>query len=79
MFFAPGRWKKRAAQWGEAEFGRRLSQARDAFGIRLQGEGRWMTVVEGAGPEAVAAVWRELIDGRGDPQAGHVLALAPRV
>jgi hypothetical protein len=79
MFFAPGRWKKRAAQWGEAEFGRRLSQARDAFGVRLQGEGRWMTVVEGTGPEAVAAVWRELVDGRGDPQAGHVLALAPRV
>jgi hypothetical protein len=75
MFFAPGRWEKRAAEWGEAGFARRLGEARDAFGARLRGAGGWMTVEEGAGPGAVAATWRDLVDGRGRPQVGHVLSL----
>ena len=78
MFFAPGRWTKRSADWGDAEVGRRLARARAAFDAKLRGDGRWMTVVQGTGPEAVAAVWRDLVDGRGRPQSGHVLALAPQ-
>jgi hypothetical protein len=77
LFFAPGRWRKRVADWGEAETMRRLAQARDAFGAKLHGEGRWMTVVEGRGPDAVAAVWRDLLEGRGRPEVGHVLSLSP--
>jgi hypothetical protein len=34
-----------------------------------------MTVVEGRGPGDVVRVWRELVDGRGRPEQGNVLAL----
>jgi hypothetical protein len=74
MFFAPARWRQRAADWGEPGFAKRLGEARDAFGARLADDG-WMTVVEGRGPGEVVRVWRELVDGRGRPEQGNVLAL----
>jgi hypothetical protein len=74
MFFAPARWKKREADWGAAGFMARQAEARDAFSAKLRGEGGWMTVVEGRGPADVVRVWRELVDGRGRPEIGHVLA-----
>jgi hypothetical protein len=74
MFFAPARWSKREADWGAAGFGARQAEARDAFSAKLRGEGGWMTVVEGRGPGDVVRVWRELVDGRGRPEQGHVLA-----
>ncbi len=77
MFFAPARWTKREADWGAAGFAARQAEARDAFSARLRGEGGWMTVVEGRGPDDVVRVWRELVDGRGRPEQGHVLAPAP--
>jgi hypothetical protein len=77
MFFAPARWKKREADWGAAGFVARQAEARDAFSAKLRGEGGWMTVVEGRGPDEVVRVWRELVDGRGRPDEGHVLAFDP--
>ncbi|MCZ8101366.1 MAG: DUF2855 family protein [Burkholderiaceae bacterium] len=77
MFFAPARWKKREADWGAAGFMARQSEARDAFSAKLRGDGGWMTVVEGRGPADVVRVWRELVDGRGRPEQGHVLAPDP--
>jgi hypothetical protein len=74
MFFAPARWRQRAADWGEPGFAQRLGAARDAFGEKLDRDG-WMTVVEGRGPAEVLRVWRELVDGRGQPEQGNVLAL----
>jgi hypothetical protein len=74
MFFAPARWRQRAADWGEAGFAQRLGEARDAFGARLADDG-WMTVVEGRGAAEVMRIWRELVDGRGRPEQGNVLAL----
>jgi hypothetical protein len=77
MFFAPARWTKREADWGAAGFAARQAEAREAFAARLRGEGGWMTVVEGRGPDEVVRVWRELVDGRHRPEQGHVLAPAP--
>ncbi len=77
MFFAPARWKKREADWGAAGFAARQAEARDAFSAKLRGDGGWLTVVEGRGPEDVVRVWRELVDGRGRPEQGHVLVPAP--
>ena len=78
VFFAPGRWKQRAADWGEGECLRRLGEARDAFAARLRAGAPWMTVVEGRGADAVARVWHDLLDGRSRPDAGHVLSLSAR-
>jgi hypothetical protein len=75
MFFAPGRWRKRDADWGAAEVERRLAAARDGFSAKVRGAGGWMTVVEGRGPADTARVWCDLVDGRGRPDQGHVLAL----
>ena len=77
MFFAPARWTKREADWGAAGFASRQAEARDAFSAKLRGDGGWMTVVEGRGPGDVVRVWRELVDGRGRPEQGHVLAPEP--
>ncbi len=77
MFFAPARWTKREADWGAAGFAARQAEAREAFSARLRGEGGWLTVVEGRGPDDVVRVWRELVDGRGRPEQGHVLVPAP--
>lgn len=75
MFFAPSRARKREADWGAAGLATRLGAARDAFDERVRGDGGWMTVVEGRGPADVVRVWRELVDGRGRPDQGHVLGL----
>jgi hypothetical protein len=77
MFFAPGRWKKREAEWGTAGFLTRLAAARDGFGAAVRGGGGWMQVVEGQGPADIVRVWREIVDGRSRPDQGHVLAPVP--
>jgi len=35
----------------------------------------WLKVVSGQGPQAVEAVYRALLDGRAEPQDGHMLSL----
>jgi hypothetical protein len=75
MFFAPGRWRKRDADWGAQEVERRLAAARDGFSAKLRGAGGWMTVVEGHGPADVSRVWVDMVEGRGRPEQGHVLSL----
>jgi hypothetical protein len=75
VFFAPGRWRERSAQWGEAECVRRLAEAREAFAARIGAGAPWMTVQEGRGAAAVEAVWSDLVSGRSRPDVGHVLSL----
>jgi hypothetical protein len=36
----------------------------------------WLVVRQHAGPQAVQAAYREVLDGRGDPRFGHMLSLA---
>jgi len=72
FFFAPTYAQERIAEWGRAGFQQRLAEAWGAF---IGGATGWLRVVEGAGPEAVRAQYLEMLEGRIDPAAGHVLSM----
>ena len=72
FFFAPDRARERLAEWGPEAFQTRVAEATRRF---LSTTGRWLRVVEGRGPDAVAAVYRATLEGRTDPAEGHVLSL----
>jgi hypothetical protein len=75
-FFAPAQINKRLADWGPAGLQQRLAAAWLAF-VQPVTAARppWLRVVHGYGANAVAAVYRSLLDGRADPREGHMLAL----
>ena len=76
LFFAPAQIKKRQADWGAAELGRRIALAWTAFMVPVTDtRAPWLTVVQGHGPQAVEAVYRELLEGRTHPQQGHMLSM----
>ena len=76
LFFAPAQIKKRNVDWGAAELQRRIGTAWAAFMARVSDpQSPWLTVQHGQGPAAVEAVYRSLLDGRSDPQQGHMLSL----
>jgi len=76
LFFAPTQIKKRNADWGAAELQQRIGAAWVAFMARTSNpQSPWLTVQHGHGPAAVEAVYRSLLDGRSDPQQGHMLSL----
>jgi hypothetical protein len=72
FFFAPDQLRKRAAEWGREGLDRRMAEAWRPFVEWADG---WLRVQRGAGPETVEAAYLELLDGRSDPAAGHVLSL----
>jgi hypothetical protein len=77
LFFAPAQIKKRHADWGAAGLSQRTEAAWGAFLARAtDAAAPWITVVRGQGPQALEAVYRDLLDGRSRPQQGHVLSLA---
>ena len=68
--------KKRHAEWGQAELGKRLVQAWQAFVRQVQTPGAsWMVVEHHQGPQAVQAIYGQVLAGGGDPRAGHMLSL----
>lgn len=74
LFFAPARMEKRRADWGSAEFGQRMAQAWHAFAARVaEGNPPWLHVAEHHGQAAVADAYQNMLAGRGDARAGHVL------
>ncbi len=76
LFFAPAQARKRSADWGAAEFNRRLAEAWHAFRIRATDPSAPCLVVQRHnGPEAVRAAHALVLGGRGDPRIGHVLSL----
>jgi hypothetical protein len=72
FFFAPTRVEKRRQDWGPDGFGQRYGDARRAFLPSVDG---WMKVVHGHGQAAVEAVYREMLDGKMNPEVGHILSL----
>jgi hypothetical protein len=77
LFFAPAQVKKRQTDWGPAEVGKRLVQAWRAFSAKVcNGEAPWLQVQHHHGPEAMQAVYAQVLAGRGDPRQGHILSLA---
>ena len=74
FFFAPDRIRKRAADWGPGGLDQRHDAAWAPFAADAP---RWLKVVEGVGPDAVARAYAAVVDGQnaGDaayqPMAGH--------
>jgi hypothetical protein len=74
FFFAPVRIKKRGADWGAAALDQRVVEAWLPF---VEWAGGWLEVIHGSGPEALQKAYLEVLDGKVDPAAGHVLSPAP--
>lgn len=75
-YFAPYQIKKRNADWGAAEVTRRFNESQLAFIRRVSDAARpWMKVQEHAGFAAAQKLVDNLVNGRIDPQQGHVVVL----
>lgn len=69
-FFAPGRSEKRIRDWGAAGFQQRVAAAWLAFMDRAPALAR---IDHRSGPDAALAAYREVLEGRADPQSGIVI------
>ena len=77
LFFAPAQSKKRLADWGPAEFSRRLVQDWHAFRQQAANAASpWLVVQAHAGAAAVQQAYKRVLAGHGDPRLGHVLSFA---
>jgi hypothetical protein len=77
LFFAPAQVKKRQADWGPAELGKKLVQAWRAFHARVANPAQpWLAVAHHRGPQEVQQAYATVLAGRGDPRLGHILSLA---
>jgi hypothetical protein len=74
FFFAPTRIAKRGHEWGQAGLDDRVGTAWREYAEFCDG---WMDFRHGYGPDAVAAVYAELLDGSTDPAVGHILSMWP--
>ncbi len=72
VFFAPDQMRKRAADWGREGLDQRFAEAWRRFAPAVEG---WVDVLPAHGPEALRGVWLEVLSGRIDPRAGHVISL----
>jgi len=72
FFFAPTQAVKRQKDWGPAGFFTRFAEAWRAFRPSVEG---WLEVRVATGPDAVAATYREVLEGRQPPRLGHLLSL----
>jgi hypothetical protein len=73
FFFAPDRVNKRRADWGMAEFQRRVGSAMADFAASAA---TWIRVVDHRGPDAVQRIYQEMVAGKVDPAVGHMLSLS---
>lgn len=71
FFFAPSQLQKRLQEWGPEQFTRRLNAALQRFLTASA----WLVIVEHRGPDAVARLYRAMVDGRIDPAEGHICSL----
>ncbi|RYF66981.1 MAG: DUF2855 family protein, partial [Comamonadaceae bacterium] len=77
LFFAPAQIKKRTAEWGGEEFGRRMVAAWHAFTAKVtHSSAPWLHVEHHDGPAAVQAAYAAVLAGKGDPRTGHILSLS---
>jgi hypothetical protein len=76
LFFAPAQIKKRTAEWGADEFGRRMVSAwRSFLATASHPEKPWLRVEHHSGGESVQAAYAQVLAGKGDPRTGHILSL----
>jgi hypothetical protein len=72
FFFAPTRVQKRTKDWGQAGLLQRLGASWLAFVPSVE---KWLEIRTGRGPQAVGAVYQEVLEGRQPPRLGHMLSL----
>ena len=72
FFFAPTQIKKRQHEWGPGGVESRYAEAWRPF---LLSVGSWMRVVHQRGEAALEKVYRETLEGRVEPEVGHILSL----
>lgn len=73
FFFAPDRIVQRSSHWGPAGLQTRVADAWHGFCAWTAG---WLEVAHRRGPEAVQGVYLDVLEGRVDPTAAHVLSMA---
>jgi hypothetical protein len=76
FFFAPTQLQKRTQDWGPDGLQKRYGVAWQQFVQLSQSRIR---VIHGYGPAAVEQVYLETLDGRSNPDEGHILSLRERV
>lgn len=69
FFFAPDRIRQRAQDWGMAELDTRFQAALKAF---VAGN-PWLSLKRHDGPEALQALYAEVVAGRVSPDEGHIV------
>jgi len=75
FFFAPTQVQKRTRDWGYDGLVQRLGRSWLAFLPSVKG---WLEIRTGLGPEAVGAVYQEVLNGRQPPKLGHMLSMHGR-
>lgn len=78
LFFAPAQVKKRQADWGPGELGKRLVTAWHTFRQHVERPDHPLLQVQmHQGPDAVATAYAHMLAGHAEPAQGHVLAFQP--
>jgi hypothetical protein len=72
FFFAPAQIQKRIADWGPAEFQKRLAAAWKEF---QDASGAWLRIERAYGREALERVYRATLEGSASPAQGNVVSL----
>lgn len=72
FFFAPDRVLKRGQDWGRAGLEARVADAWHPF---CEWTGSWLKMIRGDGFEAVRDAYLEVLEGRVEPDAAHVISL----
>jgi hypothetical protein len=73
LFFAPSRVTKRAKDWGRADLETRVADAWHPFCEWTAG---WLETIPNEGFEGVRSAYIDVLEGRVDPRAAHVISLA---
>jgi hypothetical protein len=70
FFFAPDQIRKRSQEWGQAEVDARFGAAWKRY---VEWTDSWLEVNHGEGPDDIARVYLEMLEGRSDPATGQIL------
>ncbi|HVT34065.1 MAG TPA: DUF2855 family protein, partial [Nevskiaceae bacterium] len=73
FFFAPDRIRKRAQDWGPGGIETRFA---DAWRALLPSVAGWLQVTHARGATEIEASYRDVLEGRAQPQQGHILSFA---
>jgi hypothetical protein len=77
LFFAPAQAKKRAADWGPAEFNQRLVAAWRGFLAQVNAaDPPWLQVQAHDSAADAAGVYAQVLAGQGDARVGQLLSLS---